>query len=60
MAATHRAAGDARGAVRPDLAPALLLAMVERFTYFVSSRGRPTDEDRLLDDLTVLVQRGFF
>lgn len=48
------------GAVRPDLAPVLVLAMVERFTYFVSSRSLPADEDRVLDDLTVLVQRGFF
>ena len=47
-------------AVRPEVAAVLLLAMVERFTYFVSSRGRPTDEDRLLDELTLLVQRGFF
>jgi AcrR family transcriptional regulator len=47
-------------AVRPEVAAVLLLAMVERFTYFVSSRGVPTDEDRLLDELTLLVQRGFF
>ncbi len=45
---------------RRDLAPVLLIAMVERFTYFVSSRGLPTDEDKMLDDLTTLVQRGFF
>jgi AcrR family transcriptional regulator len=45
---------------RQDLAPVLLVAMVERFTYFVSSRGLPAEEDKVLDDLTVLVQRGFF
>jgi len=61
-----RATGDEPGdepgrvRVRADLAPVLLLAMVERFTYFAASRGRPADEDRLLDDLTLLVQRGFF
>jgi AcrR family transcriptional regulator len=49
-----------RGAARPDLTPVLLIALVERFTYFVSSRRRPVDEDRLLDDLAALVQRGFF
>ncbi|HEV7758149.1 MAG TPA: TetR family transcriptional regulator [Acidimicrobiales bacterium] len=48
------------GGARPDLAPVVLVAMVERFTYFVSSRGLPVDEDQLLDELTVLVQRGFF
>lgn len=54
----HAASGGRHG--RTDLAPVLLLAMVERFTYFVSSRGMPTDEDTLLDDLTLLVHRGFF
>jgi AcrR family transcriptional regulator len=59
------AGGDGAGAsdddgVRADLAPILLVAMVERFTYFVSSRGLAIDEDAMLDDLTVLVQRGFF
>jgi AcrR family transcriptional regulator len=57
---TGREAGPGAGQVRPDLAPVLLLAMVERFTYFASAQGGPADEDRLLDDLTLLVQRGFF
>jgi AcrR family transcriptional regulator len=49
-----------RGEARPDLAPVLLIALVERFTYFVSSRGLPRGEDQLLDDLTALIHRGFF
>jgi AcrR family transcriptional regulator len=52
--------GAAESPVRPELASMLLLAMVERFTYFVSSRGRPTGEAAVLDDLTLLIQRGFF
>jgi AcrR family transcriptional regulator len=54
----RRMAGRRRRS-RRDLAPVMMIAMVERFTYFVSSRGRPTDEDAMLDDLTTLVQRGF-
>jgi len=37
-----------------------LLAMVERFAYFVVSRRLEVDDDRLLDTLTLVVQRGFF
>jgi AcrR family transcriptional regulator len=50
----------ADGALPADLAPVLLLAMVERFTYFMDSRDLGLDVERALDDLTVLVQRGFF
>jgi AcrR family transcriptional regulator len=47
---------------RAELAPVLLIAMVERFTYFAASRGLPDggDEDTVLDELTTLVHRAFF
>lgn len=44
----------------PELAAAALLAMVERFTYFVTSRGLEFDDDELLDTLAVMIHRGFF
>jgi AcrR family transcriptional regulator len=37
-----------------------LLAMIERFAYVITSRDLGFDQDRMLDDLTRLVQRGFF
>jgi AcrR family transcriptional regulator len=37
-----------------------LLAMIERFAYFVVSRRLEVDEERLLDTLSLVVQRGFF
>jgi AcrR family transcriptional regulator len=37
-----------------------LLAMLERFSYVVTSRDLGFDPDQLLDDLTLLVHRGFF
>jgi AcrR family transcriptional regulator len=59
--AAQQAAGRARGR-GGDLAPVLLIAMVERFTYFAASRGLPDglDEDALLDQLTTLTHRAFF
>jgi AcrR family transcriptional regulator len=43
-----------------ELAATALLAMLERFTYFVSSRSVPFDDDEMLDTLTTMVHRGFF
>jgi hypothetical protein len=44
----------------PAIAAAAMVAMVERFTYFVTSRAVETDDDALLDVLAGLVHRGFF
>lgn len=43
-----------------EVAAAALLAMVERTTYFVTSRNLPFDDDELAATLARLVQRGFF
>jgi len=43
-----------------DLAAAALLAMIERFTYFVSSRDLPLDDEVLLTTLATVIHRGFF
>jgi AcrR family transcriptional regulator len=37
-----------------------LMAMLERFSYGVSSRRLAIDDDAVLDTLTVIVHRGFF
>jgi AcrR family transcriptional regulator len=37
-----------------------LLAMLERFSYLVTSRDLGFDDEQLLDDLSLLVHRGFF
>jgi AcrR family transcriptional regulator len=44
----------------PELAAAALLALIERFTYFVTSRGIAFDDDEVLDTLALVVHRGFF
>jgi hypothetical protein len=47
----------------PDGAPVravALLAMVERFAYFVVSRRLEVDEGEMLDTLSLVAQRGFF
>jgi hypothetical protein len=36
------------------------MALLERFSYAVSSRRLDLDDDVMLDTLTHLVQRGFF
>jgi AcrR family transcriptional regulator len=51
---------DASHLPDPELASAALLAMVERFTYFTTSRQLGWDEDEMLDTLATLVHRGFF
>jgi len=44
----------------PDLAGAALLAMVERFADFVTTRASPGDGDDGVAPLAVMVHRGFF
>lgn len=43
-----------------ELAGAALLAMVERSTYFVTSRDLPFGDDELADTLARVAHRGFF
>ena len=42
------------------LATSMLLAMVERFAYFSSSRDLGLDDDVAIDTLTTMIHRGFF
>ena len=42
------------------LATSTLLAMVERFAYFSSSRDLGLDDDVAVDTLTTMIHRGFF
>ncbi|MBA3303583.1 MAG: helix-turn-helix transcriptional regulator, partial [Acidimicrobiia bacterium] len=44
----------------PELAGAALLAMVERFADFVTTRASPVDDDEAVATLAVMVHRGFF
>jgi len=37
-----------------------LLAMIERFSYVITTRNLGFDDDKVLDDLSLLVHRGFF
>jgi AcrR family transcriptional regulator len=64
IATTLRAsmsAGDKTGDVRElELRSDALVAMIERFAYVVTSRDLGIDEDRLLDNLALVVHRGFF
>jgi AcrR family transcriptional regulator len=49
------------GAVPGDrVSVAALMAMIERFSYVVASRGVLGDDDAMLDTLTLIVHRGFF
>jgi AcrR family transcriptional regulator len=43
-----------------EVAAAAMLAMVERTTYFVTSRGLPFDDAELADTLARMIHRGFF
>jgi AcrR family transcriptional regulator len=45
---------------RQELRSAALLAMIERFAYVTTSRDLGFDEDVLLDNLALVVHRGFF
>jgi AcrR family transcriptional regulator len=45
----------------PELAAAALLAMIERFTYFITSRDLSfSGDDAALDTLASVIHRGFF
>jgi AcrR family transcriptional regulator len=48
------------GADGGEASIAALMAMLERFAYFLTSRRLPFDVDATLDTLTAIVQRGFF
>ena len=50
--------GDAQR--RVELRAAALLAMIERFAYVTTSRDLGFGEDTLLDNLALVVHRGFF
>jgi len=43
-----------------EVAAAALLAMIERTTYFVTSRDLPFDDDELVDTMATMIHRGFF
>ncbi len=43
-----------------ELDAAAMLAMIERFTYFSTSRGLAFDDAAVVDTLATLVHRGFF
>jgi AcrR family transcriptional regulator len=43
-----------------EVAAAAMLAMIERTTYFVTSRDLPFDDDELVDTLATMIHRGFF
>jgi hypothetical protein len=44
----------------PDLASAALLALIERFTYFVTSRDLGLDDEVVLTTMATVIHRGFF
>jgi AcrR family transcriptional regulator len=44
----------------PRLAAAALLGLIERFTYFLTSRDLPFGDDDALDTLALSIHRGFF
>ena len=44
----------------PELAAAALLAMIERFAYFVTSRDLELDEEVVLTTLSAVIHRSFF
>jgi AcrR family transcriptional regulator len=43
-----------------ELSAAALLAMIERSTYFLTSRNLPVPDDEFVDTLARVVHRGFF
>lgn len=44
----------------PELAAAALLALIERHTYFVTSRDLAVSDDQVLDTLAAIIHRGWF
>ncbi len=53
----HAVHGDDHDA---EVAAAAMLAMIERTTYFVTSRDLPFDDAELVDTLAHMIHRGFF
>jgi AcrR family transcriptional regulator len=51
---------SAQSGVNPQLAAMALVAMVERFTYYVHSRRTKAERDEILDTLTGIIHVGFF
>jgi hypothetical protein len=48
------------GARGDDASVSALMALLERFAYFLVSRRLEFDSDQLLDTVTLVVHRGFF
>jgi AcrR family transcriptional regulator len=46
--------------VNPQLAALAAIAMIERFNYYVQSRGVAADRDDILDTLTTILHAGVF
>lgn len=58
---TERVAGGAATRTpRADHASAALLAMIERSTYFFTSRNLPFSDDEFVETLAAVAHRGFF
>jgi len=47
-------------AAADDVAVAAVMAMLERFAYYLVSRRLDFDPDAMLDTMTIVVHRGFF
>jgi hypothetical protein len=44
----------------PELASAALLALIERYTYFITSRGTDQSDDDMINTVATFVHRGWF
>jgi len=51
---------DAPNVDDPQLGSVALLALIERFTYYLASRGDPANDAVALDTLAAMVHRGWF
>ncbi|MHB8671881.1 MAG: TetR/AcrR family transcriptional regulator [Acidimicrobiales bacterium] len=51
---------DTGGAANPQIAAVALVAMIERFNYYLSSRNLAFERDEVLDTLTGFVHAGLF
>ena len=60
IATTLGARMRAAGAVGDDAAISALMALLERFAYYLVSRRLDFDNDRTLDTVATVVHRGFF
>jgi AcrR family transcriptional regulator len=59
-AGSKKGKGAKAAARRAELQADALLAMLERFSYMVTSRDLGFSDEKLVDDLSVLVHRAFF